>query len=210
VSKPPLLSQGAHQFWTAIGWSVSRLEVADYLWAKKNERRSSRSLQSCGGTVRKEVDGIREEKFRGSWDVAVKSSRFLPVSLLTKGCAIKGRLLLQLGGRDEVRSGGWFPMSCHDGHLKRACVTGFSCFHLVLPGKCRYGSLKTSKGLTDLFRIHYSPSSPHWMLKLWLHVTTTLKIGVRVPPKRCMHLGNCTKPHSKVTRATTTYVSYAY
>ena len=64
---------------------------------RENTSKSNRSLQKCGGTLRKKVDGIKEEKFRGSGNAAVKSSCFLPVFLLTKGCAIKGRLLLLLG-----------------------------------------------------------------------------------------------------------------
>lgn len=87
------------------------------------------------------MDGIKDEKFRGSGDVAAKSSRFLPVSLLTKGCTIKGRLLLQLAVGRDVRGGGWFPMSCHDDHLRRVHVARSSWFYSVPPQKWRYGSL---------------------------------------------------------------------
>jgi hypothetical protein len=60
------------------------------------------------------MDGIKEDTFRGSGNAAVKSSCFLPVSLLTKGCAIKGRLLLQLG----------VGMKC-------AALDGFQC-HVIM------------------------------------------------------------------------------
>jgi len=51
----------------------------------ENTSKSNRSLQKYGETLRKEVDGIKEEKFRGSGNAAVKSSCFLPVSLANKG-----------------------------------------------------------------------------------------------------------------------------